>query len=103
MKLETSSSATYALTLDNGFGSYSSVPSSYTKVAHRDSGTDLGTSAEGVTLISTYAAYIAKTQPADSYQGQVIYTLVHPASEEPLQPQPAKPGKIVYHPAFVVG
>ena len=105
MKLETSSSATYALTLDNGFGSYSSVPSSYTKVAHRDSGTDLGTSAEGVTLTSTYAAYIAKTQPADSYQGQVIYTLVHPASEEPLQPQPAKPGKIVYHPntSSVVG
>ncbi len=105
MKLETNSSATYALTLDNGFGSYSSVPSSYTKVAHRDSGTDLGTSAEGATLTSTYAAYIAKTQPADSYQGQVIYTLVHPASEEPLQPQPAKPGKIVYHPnnSSVVG
>ncbi len=97
MKLETNSSATYALTLDNGFGSYSSVPSSYTKVAHRDSGTDLGTSAEGATLTTTYAAYIAKTQPADSYQGQVIYTLVHPASEEPIQPQPAKPGKIVYH------
>ena len=105
MKLETSSSATYALTLDNGFGSYSSVPSSYTKVAHRDSGTDLGTSAEGATLTSTYAAYIAKTQPADSYQGQVIYTLVHPSNEEPLQPQPAKPGKIVYHPnnSSVVG
>ncbi len=98
MKLEANSGATYALTLDNGFGSYSSVPSSYTKVAHRDSGTDLGTSAEGATLTSTYAAYIAKTQPADSYQGQVIYTLVHPSSEEPLQPQPAKPGKIVYHP-----
>ena len=96
MKLETNSSATYALTLDNGFGSYSSVPSSYTKVAHRDSGTDLGTSAEGATLTSTYAAYIAKTQPADSYQGQVIYTLVHPASEEPLQPQPATAGCINY-------
>ena len=105
VKLETSSSATYALTLDNGFGSYSNVPSSYTKVAHRDSGTDLGTSAEGATLTSTYAAYIAKTQPADSYQGQVIYTLVHPSNEEPLQPQPAKPGKIVYHPnnSSVVG
>ena len=105
MKLETNSSATYALTLDNGFGSYSSVPSSYTKVAHRDSGTDLGTSAEGATLTSTYASYISKTQPADSYLGQVIYTLVHPSNEEPLQPQPAKPGKIVYHPnnSSVVG
>ncbi len=104
MKLE-ASTGTYPLTLDNGFGSYSSVPSTYTKVAHRDSGTDLGTSAEGATLTSTYAAYINKTQPADSYQGQVIYTLVHPSSEEPLQPRPAKPGKIVYHPnnSSVVG
>ena len=98
MKLETNSSATYALALDNGFGSYSSVPSSYTKVAHRDSGTDLGTSAEGATLTSTYAAYIAKTQPADSYQGQVIYTLVHPVGEEPAQPVPCNPGKICYQP-----
>ena len=99
MKLETSSSATYALTLDNGFGNYSNVPSSYTKVAHRDSNTDLGTSAEGATLTSTYAAYIAKTQPADSYQGQVIYTLVHPASVEPGQQEVGcEPGKICYQP-----
>ena len=97
MKLETNSSATYALTLDNGFGSYSSVPSSYTKVAHRDSDTDLGTSAEGATLTSTYAAYIAKTQPADSYQGQVIYTLVHPASEEPPHEVACEAGKICYN------
>lgn len=98
MKLETNSSATYALTLDNGFGSYSSVPSSYTKVAHRDSGTDLGTSAEGATLTSTYAAYISKTQPSDTYEGKVKYTLVHPASEEPAQPVPCEPGKICYQP-----
>lgn len=98
MKLEPNSSATYALTLDNGFGSYSSVPSSYTKVAHRDSGTDLGTSAEGATLTSTYAAYISKTQPSDTYEGKVKYTLVHPASEEPAQPVPCEPGKICYQP-----
>ena len=105
MKLETNSSATYALTLDNGFGSYSSVPSSYTKVAHRDSGTDLGTSAEGATLTTTYAAYIAKIQSADSYQGQVIYTLVHPASEEPKQPVDCEAGNICYQPnsSSVVG
>ena len=105
MKLETNSSATYALTLDNGFGNYSNVPSSYTKVAHRDSNTDLGKSAEGATLTSTYAAYIAKTQPADSYQGQVIYTLVHPASEEPKQPVDCEAGNICYQPnsSSVVG
>ena len=98
MKLATVSSPTptYPITLDNGFGSYSAVPNSYTKVAHRDSSTDIGTSAEGATLTTTYAAYISKTQAADTYSGQVIYTLVHPASEEPLQPQPSTAGCINY-------
>ena len=98
MKLTTVSSPTptYPITLDNGFGSYSAVPNSYTKVAYRDSSTDIGTSAEGTTLTTTYAAYISKTQVADTYTGQVIYTLVHPASEEPLQPQQATAGCINY-------
>ncbi len=96
MKLATNTSATYALTLDNGFGSYSSVPATYTKVAHRNSGTDTGTSATGSELTSTYAAYMNQTQPAGTYTGQVKYTLVHPASEEPLQPRPATAGCINY-------
>ena len=96
VKLATDSTATYPLTLDNSFGSYSSVPSSYTKVAHRDSGTDLGSSATGAELTTTYAAYISKTQQADTYDGKVKYTLVHPSSEEPLQPQPATAGCINY-------
>ena len=82
MKLATSSGATYPLTLDNGFGSYSSVPNSYTKVAHRDSATDVGTNATGSTLTTTYAAYMNQTQAADTYSGQVIYTLVHPSSAD---------------------
>ncbi|MBQ2622774.1 hypothetical protein IJG12_00400 [Candidatus Saccharibacteria bacterium] len=96
MKLATNTNATYALTLDNGFGSYSSVPATYTKVAHRDSGTDTGTSATGSELTSTYAAYMNQTQPAGTYTGQVKYTLVHPSNEEPLQPQPATAGCINY-------
>ena len=87
MKLETDGTVTYALTLDNGFGSYSAVPDSYTKVAHKDSGTDVGTSAVGSTLTTTYASFIASNQVADTYSGKVKYTLVHPASEVPLQPQ----------------
>lgn len=98
MKLATDSNATYAITLDNGFGSYSSVPNSYTKVAHRDSGTDIGTTATGASLTSTYAAFMSQTQPAGTYSGQVIYTLVHPASEVPLQPQITEPGYIGYYP-----
>ena len=99
MKLNTTTSPTpvYPITLDNNYNSYSAVPSSYTKVAHRDSGTDIGTSAVGSILTTTYAAYISKLQYPDTYTGQVKYTLVHPASEVPLQPQPAVAGYIVYH------
>ena len=79
MKLATSSSATYPLTLDNSFDNYHNVPTEYTKVAHRDSGTDIGTSAVGSELTSTYAAYMSQTQPAGTYTGQVKYTLVHPS------------------------
>ena len=86
MKLATISSPTptYPITIDsdtNGsFSSYHIVPTEYAKVAHRDSSTDTGTNAEGATLTTTYAAYISKTQAADTYSGQVIYTLVHPSS-----------------------
>ena len=80
---------TYPITIDSApnvsgganasFSDYHTIPNGYTKVAHRDSGTDIGQSAEGATLNTTYAAYISKTQPADTYSGQVIYTLVHPS------------------------
>ena len=95
MKLETDSTATYAITLDNGFGSYKAVPNEYTKVAHRDSSTDIGTNATGASLATTYAAYMSSTQPAGTYSGQVIYTLVHPASNHPLK-YDCEPGKICY-------
>ena len=100
MKLNTTTSPTptYPVTIDNSYNSYSIVPASYTKVAHRDSGTDVGTNAVGSTLTTTYAAYISKTQAPDTYTGQVKYTLVHPSSEEPLQPQTATSGCINYFP-----
>ena len=62
------------------FSSYHTVPNEYTKVAHKNSMTDMAASTGGVKLTTTYAAYISKTQPADTYSGQVIYTLVHPSS-----------------------
>ena len=62
------------------FSSYHVVPNEYTKVAHKNSGTDMTASTGGVKLTTTYAAYISKTQAADTYSGQVIYTLVHPSS-----------------------
>ena len=96
MKLATNSSATYPITLTNGYGSYSNVPDTYTKVAQRTSGTDTGESATGSELTTTYAAFISSTQAADTYVGKVKYTMVHPYDEIPLQPQPATAGCINY-------
>ncbi|MDO5451767.1 MAG: FISUMP domain-containing protein, partial [Candidatus Saccharibacteria bacterium] len=96
MKLETDSTATYAITLDNGFGSYKAVPNEYIKVAHRESGTDIGTNATGASLTTTYAAYMSSTQGAGTYTGQVIYTLVHPASSHPLK-YDCEPEMICYY------
>ena len=89
---------TNAFTIDNSFGSYHAVPSAYTKVAHKNAATDMNTSTGGVKLTTTYAAFISKTQPAGTYSGQVIYTLVYPASEVPLQPQTTEAGCIRYYP-----
>ena len=98
MKLATNSSATYPITLDNNYGNYNVVPDTYTKVAHRDSATDIGETATGTELTTTYAAYISKTQPADTYSGKVKYTLVHPSDEAPLHPETTQSGKICYYP-----
>ena len=75
-------SGTYTPTIENGYSNYSNVPTTYTKVATKASGTDMGSNAEGSSIKSTYAAYISKTQPSDTYEGKVKYTLVHPATHE---------------------
>ena len=78
MKLGTNSGATYPVTLQNGYGSYSNVPTTYTKVAERQSATDIGTSAIGAEVTTTYQVYVSGSQLADTYLGKVKYTLVHP-------------------------
>ena len=95
MKLSTDSEATYAVSILNGFSSYSMVPSTYTKVATRDSNT--GSGSQSANLDTTYAVYINGTQPADMYTGQVKYTLVHPSNEIAPQPQNTEPGYIGYY------
>ncbi|MBR2544311.1 hypothetical protein IKF04_03370 [Candidatus Saccharibacteria bacterium] len=82
---------------DPDYSTFQNVPSSYTKVAKRESSTDVGTTAEGATLTTTYQAYISPTQAAGTYTGQVKYTMVHPHNEVPLQPQPSTPGTITYY------
>ena len=77
------------------FSKYHVVPNEYVKVAHKNSGTDMTETTGGVKLTTTYAAYISKTQPADTYSGQVIYTLVHPSSAAPSTSN-CEPGHICY-------
>ena len=80
------------------FSNYHVVPNEYVKVAHKNSGTDMTETTGGVKLTTTYAAYISKTQAADTYSGQVIYTLVHPASANaPFVPIRCGQGKICYN------
>ena len=67
----------YAPTLETGFNAYHVVPAEYTKVASYSSNTD---SSSGSSFKSTYAAFVASAQPADTYTGKVKYTVVHPAN-----------------------
>lgn len=100
MKLSQVTTGAYATTIDGGFGSYSAIPSTFTKVAHRDSVTDaVGTNpAVGSSISLTYGAYISSTQNAGTYEGKVKFTLIHPATEVPVQPQTTEAGCIRYYP-----
>ncbi|MDO4746862.1 MAG: hypothetical protein Q4A70_00750 [Candidatus Saccharibacteria bacterium] len=98
-------SGTYAPTIhsdtNGAFSSYHVVPSEYTKVVSFASNTDLpatGVNAVGSGFTSTYASWISATQVAGTYTGKVRYTLVHPMTEVPLQPQTTEAGKICYYP-----
>ena len=93
MKLQTVSGQA-SPTIESGFSTYHSVPNVYTKVATLTNATSIS----GVSVQSTYAAFISGTQPAGTYNGKVKYTMVHPADETPLQPQTCPSGKICYFP-----
>ena len=87
------------LTISTGYDSWIAVPASFTKVAQYKANTDSSTTDTtlGVKLETTYAAYIASNQAADTYTGQVKYTMVHPYDEQPAQPQTSASGKICYY------
>ena len=76
MKLETTTSGSYAPTIISPFGDFTSVPSSYTKVAEVSSVT--GSMTVDSAIDASYAVYIAPGQAAGSYTGKVRYTIVHP-------------------------
>ena len=68
------------LTISTGYDNWIAVPATYTKVAQYKANTGSSTTDTtlGVKLETTYAAYIASNQAADTYVGQVKYTMVHP-------------------------
>ena len=87
------------LTITTGYDDYHAVPSTYTKVAQYKANTGSSTTDTtlGVKLETTYAAFIASNQPADTYIGQVKYTMVHPYDDQPLRPQTTEAGCIRYY------
>ena len=89
------------LTISTDYDSWHAIPDTYTKVAQYKANTGSSTTDTtlGVKLETTYAAFIAQNQPADTYVGQVKYTMVHPYDAgEPLFPQTAQSGCINYFP-----
>ena len=69
-------------TIMNNYNSYNVVPSSYTLVASRTSGTNMtiDTDITGSYFNTTYNIYASSVQPAGSYEGKVKYLMVHPSS-----------------------
>ncbi len=76
---------------------YTAVPSTYTKVAARNSNT---TDATSFGVSATYRFHTSATQPADTYVGKVKYTMVHPEAKTPQDgPMSCNSGKICYSPS----
>ena len=75
-------------TILNGYDSYSTIPSVYTQVAKRTSGTNMITDsdASGSYLNTTYQIYANSYQPAGTYNGKVKYVIVHPNGNIPATP-----------------
>ena len=67
------------------FSSWHSIPAAYSKVAeyHANTGSSTTDTTLGAKVETTYAAFIASNQPADTYSGQVKYIMVHPYSNTP--------------------
>ena len=72
-------------TIMNSYNNYNVVPSNYTLVAKRESGTSMttDTSASGSYFNTTYDIYASSVQPAGTYVGKVKYLMIHPNTNAP--------------------
>ena len=70
-------------TIMNSYNSYNVIPSSYTLVASRTSGTNMtiDTNITGSYFNTTYNIYASSVQPAGSYEGKVKYVMIHPGRD----------------------
>ena len=84
-------------TILNDFNNYHVIPETYTQIAKYTSSTATSSS-DGASVQATYKVNVSTGQVAGTYTGKVKYTMVHPNTAPAPGPQPAKPGKIVYHP-----
>ena len=79
------------MTITNSFDNYHAVPNDYVQVAEYKSTTEPATTDTtlGAKVETTYAAYVATNQPADTYTGKVKYVMVHPYDHEAPIANPA--------------
>ena len=72
-------------TIVNDYNNYNVVPSIYTLVAKRESGTSMttDTTASGSYFNTTYDIYASSVQPAGTYVGKVKYLMTHPNTNAP--------------------
>lgn len=81
LALKAGDTSTTPPTIISPFDSYSTVPTTWTKVATIPSSTtDMK---KGSNFTTTYATYISPTQAAGTYLGQVKYLLTHPSVATP--------------------
>ncbi len=81
LALKAGDTSTTPPTIISPFTNYSTVPTTWTKVATIPSGTtDME---KGSSFTTTYTTYISPTQAAGTYLGQVKYLLTHPSAATP--------------------
>jgi hypothetical protein len=83
---------------DNPVGNFTvphTIPEQYTKVAYRNTHTDVGETATGAQFTARFDAFISSSQSAGTYEGLVKFLLVHPnvlayddQTGEPSEEQP---------------
>ena len=78
----------YAVTIVDGYNSAHTVPSTYTKIAYRNSVTD---QTIGANFTATYYIYASSGQAPETYSGDISYFLIHPhiISSNPVTYSPA--------------